>query len=83
MIKRERNSHINERMRTSFTNSGRVAGAGILYDDYGEESWGGNKPCDNLACERVRLPHDGMSERELNSLNGPVKIYTAPKEDKR
>lgn len=78
--KRERNTHANERMRTSFSNSGRIAGDGILYDDYSEESWGGGKSCDNLGAG-VRLPHDGLNENELASLSGPVKTYKMPKED--
>lgn len=81
MIKRERNTHANERMRTSFANSGRIAGDGIIYDDYGDESWGGGKPCDNLICAGVRLPHDGLDEKDMASLSGPVKTYKMPKED--
>lgn len=33
--------HSNEFMRTSFANSGRIAGDGILSDDYSETSMGG------------------------------------------
>jgi hypothetical protein len=78
--KRERNAHVNDRMRTSFANSGRIAGDGILYDDYSEESWGGGKSCDNLIGAEVRLPHDGLSENELALLSGPVRTYKMPKE---
>ena len=80
MIKRERNTHANERMRTSFANSCRIAGAGIICDDYSEESWGGGKPCDNLICAGVRLPHDGLDEKDMASPSGPVKTYKMPKE---
>lgn len=78
--KRERNTHANERMRTNFVNSGRIAGGGILYDDYSEESWGGGKPCDNLIGTGVRLPHDGLSGKDLASLSGPVRTHKMPKE---
>ena len=79
--KRERNTHANERMRTSFSNSGRIAGDGILYDDYSEESWGGGKSCDNLIDAGVRLPHDGLNENELALLSGPVRTHMMAKED--
>lgn len=31
--------HANEFRRTQFANSGRIAGTGILYDDYSEEAY--------------------------------------------
>ena len=31
--------HVNEFLRTTFANSGRIAGTGILYDDYSETSF--------------------------------------------
>ena len=75
--KRERNTHANERMRTSFTNSGRIAGDGILYDDYSEESgyrprFGANRTA------KVTFPLDPLEQRD-----GPVITYKMPKEDKR
>lgn len=30
--------HVNEKLHTTFRNSGRVAGTGILYDRYDDES---------------------------------------------
>jgi len=35
----KRKRHSNERLRTSFANSGRMAGIGTLYDNYGDESF--------------------------------------------
>lgn len=72
--KRERNTHANERMRTSFANSGRIAGDGILYDDYSEESgyrplFGANRTA------MVTFPLD-----PLESMDGPVITYKMPKE---
>ena len=53
---------------TGFRNGGRRAGAGTLYDDYGDESgfkgWGYR-----YGSVRVKLPHDGV---EPEDLNGPV-----------
>jgi hypothetical protein len=55
-------------MKTSFRNSGRIAGMGMAYDDYSEES-GNPGYC---RYEEVRLPHDGINPEELN---GPVICY--------
>ena len=52
-------------INTNFRNSGRVAGYGIIHDDYSEES--GNK--DYEKHDRVRFPNDNISPEELN---GPV-----------
>jgi hypothetical protein len=57
-----------EFMLTSFRNSGRRAGIGIVSDDYSEES--GNKR-QELRRPLVRLPHDGC---DPENLNGPVII---------
>lgn len=51
-------------MNTGFTNSGRIAGDGILYDDYSESS-GGRKFSDGLSKYNMRLPNDGRAD-ELN-----------------
>lgn len=49
---------------TQFANSGRIAGSGVLYDDYGEDSYKG------YSYERyeyeVRFPNDGKRPEELN-----------------
>ena len=37
-MKREPNSHINERLHTGLAQSGRAAGMGISYDRYGDEN---------------------------------------------
>ena len=54
---------------SSFHN-GRVAGTGVLSDDYSEES--GNLV--RLESTKVRLPHDGINPK---TLNGPVICYKA------
>lgn len=70
-MKHEPKAHINERLHTTLANSGRAAGAGILYDHYDEESGtqfythGGG---------RVRFPSDGLTQDELKALSGPVRI---------
>lgn len=56
-----------EFMVTGFRNGARIAGIGISYDDYSEES--GNKKQFNSV--KVRFPHDKCSPE---SLNGPVII---------
>ena len=74
--KRERNAHANERMRTSFANSGRIAVDGIVYDDYGDES--GYRP-PMLGANRtakVTFPLDPLESRD-----GPVITYKMAKED--
>lgn len=64
MEKRERNTHSNERMRTSFANSGRIAGEGILYDDYGDES--GYRPplLGTNRTAKVTFPLDPLESRD-------------------
>jgi len=64
-------SHINERLHTSFANTGRAAGMGISYDRYDDES--GNPDYDPHD-SRVRLPHDGLREDELAALSGDVTV---------
>ena len=74
--KRERNTHVNERLHTSFANSGRIAGDGIIYDDYGDES--GYRP--GLADRgRVRFPSDYLTDKQIAALSGEVRVYKASK----
>lgn len=54
-------------LTTSFANSGRIAGCGVLYDDYSEMS--GNR--DYEKHEAVRFPND---KKDPRSLNGEVII---------
>ena len=54
-------------MCTSFRNSGRKAGSGVLCDDYSETS--GCKDYERHHWEKhtlVRFPHDGIKPEELN-----------------
>lgn len=72
-----RRGHANEHMKTTLRNGGRIAGIGILYDDYSEDSYGGY--C-NFSAGRVRTASDSMTPEERAELNGPVITYQ--KEDK-
>lgn len=72
-----RKRHINEYLKTTFANSGRVAGAGISYDRYDDES--GN-PCFIRKDKYPRLPSDSLTRKEWEALNGDVITY---KEDKQ
>lgn len=67
-----RKRHANEFMRTSFENSGRIAGMGVLYDKYDEESGGPVYGENNV---RVVTPSDFLSPAERRELSGPVKTY--------
>lgn len=54
------------------TTGGRIAGDGVVSDDYSEES--GNKSYEKHIREnhtKVRFPHDGL---DPSALNGPVII---------
>ena len=62
-------SHINERLHTSFANTGRAAGMGISYDRYDEES--GYRP-QPRARGQIKFPSDGLTPEEREALNGPV-----------
>lgn len=70
-MKRTDKNHINERLRTTFADSGRAAGIGVLYDRYDEDS--------GLARQggsvRVRLPSDNLTPDEREALNSPVVVY--------
>lgn len=61
--------HVNEKLHTTFRNSGRVAGTGILYDRYDEES--GNPEYEKRPF-LVHFPSDSLTGEELLALNGPV-----------
>ena len=65
-------SHINERLHTGLAQSGRAAGMGISYDRYDDES--GNPDYDPHDSS-VRLPSDGLTDKEIAALSGEVKIY--------
>ena len=67
----EPRSHVNERLHTEFANSGRVAGAGIFYDRYDEES--GYRP-QPKECGMVRFPSDSLTPKEKAALSGEVRI---------
>lgn len=63
--------HINEFAKTSFANSGRAAGMGMLYDRYDDES---------RLDDHIRTGYSvGIAEREEKAKeeheNAPVKIY--------
>lgn len=65
--------HINEFVRTSFSNSGRVAGAGVNYDRYDEES--NPELCEKYKDNIYGVVMPGKSEEEKASLDGPVITY--------
>lgn len=73
-------SHINEKLKTSFVNSGRAAGAGVLYDRYDEESGYSPQP---KYTGSVRLLSDYLSPQEKEALHGEVKIIKRGKENGR
>jgi len=61
--------HVNEQLHTCLANTGRIAGCGMNYDRYDEES--GN-PNYEKQHSLVRFPSDSLTEEELLALNGPV-----------
>ena len=70
-----RKRHANERMRTSFTNSGRIAGTGILYDDYSETSYpSGMMRTDYFPKKKVGIPLT-EEEKRFRDEGGPVVTY--------
>ena len=71
-----RRGHANEHMKTSLRNGGRIAGTGILEDNYSEDSYGG---CCNCYPGLVRTVSDSMTAEERQNLNGPVKTYRIDK----
>lgn len=64
-------THINERLRTEFANTGRAAGMGIDYDKYDDEDGYRPGPVHRGA---VRMPSDELTKEERAALNGPVRI---------
>lgn len=62
-------------MNTRFRNSGRIAGHGIVEDDYSEN---GDTPRYEGTWEKVRFPHDNIKPEELN---GPVIIVREGRTD--
>lgn len=48
---------------TSFANSGRIAGDGILHDYYGD---GGDDGVVTGGVKNIRFPHDNLKPEELN-----------------
>jgi hypothetical protein len=74
-MKRSDKSNINERLRTSFANSGRAAGIGISYDRYDEES--GYRPGPkHIGCT---FPSDSLTPQQLSALNSEVRVYKMKK----
>lgn len=67
-----RRGHANEHMKTRLRNGGRIAGMGILYDNYSEESYGGYHNSGNV---HVKTISDFMTPEEKAELNGPVITY--------
>lgn len=65
-----RRRHVNEFLKSNFANSGRVAGAGISYDRYDEESTPEVHDKWNVASVRVVMP--GRTAEERATLDGPV-----------
>ena len=62
--------HVNELLKSRLANSGRVAGAGISYDRYDEES--GPELRDKWASGSAKVVMPGRSEEERAALDGPV-----------
>lgn len=67
-MKSKRKRHVNEHIRTSLANSGRVAGMGISYDDYSEDS---GKQIHSRNAYPVYTT-DWLEEKEKERLSGPV-----------
>lgn len=66
--------HVHERMKTAFSNSSRIAGTGITYDNYDEESFPiGAKP---RAYEGTPI-YKTLTQEELHfrTYGGPIKTY--------
>lgn len=71
-----RKRHANERMRTSFANSGRIAGMGILHDNYSEDSFPG--PRYHYIGEPVKKP-ETEEEKHFKKYGGEVIRYKLSK----
>lgn len=72
----KRKRHTNEFMRTSFANSGRVAGSGVLYDDYSETSYpSGMMRTDYFPDPKIQVALT-EEEKRFRDEGGPVITYT-------
>ncbi|HPE08112.1 MAG TPA: hypothetical protein PLT28_00055 [Saprospiraceae bacterium] len=67
-----RKRYINEMLHTEFADNGRIAGMGITYDHYDEES--GYKPSPKYRGQ-IRFPSDELTPEQRLALNGPVLTY--------
>lgn len=77
----KRKRHANEFLRTRFRNSGRIAGMGILYDNYSENAYpSGMMRTDYLPDKKVDFP---LTEEEMNfrKNGGPVITYKEANND--
>lgn len=70
-----RRGHANEHMKTALRNGGRIAGMGILYDDYSEEAF----PSVNTDTRYCPDPKLGIplteEEKRFRDEGGPVITY--------
>lgn len=73
-----RKRHANERMRTSFANSGRIAGMGILHDNYSEDSFPDPRYC--YIGTPVKKP-ETEEEKNFKKYGGKVRRYKLSKEE--
>jgi hypothetical protein len=73
-----RRRHINEQLKTSFANSGRAAGAGIIYDKY-DDDCGGRSYTRRKSSLRTSL-HTPEELKQL--MNPPVVIVQAARKKK-
>ena len=73
-MKSKRKRHVNEFLRTSL-NSGRIAGTGMLYDDYSETAYpSGIMRTDYFPEYKVGIPLT-EEERRFREEGGPVITY--------
>ncbi len=70
----KRKRHANEFMRTSLANSGRIAGIGISYDDYSEDSYNGEPGTDYFPDPKMQVPLT-EEEKRFRDEGGPVITY--------
>ena len=70
----KRKRHTNEFMRTSLAISGRIAGSGVLYDDYSEDSYRGAPRPDYFPEPKLRIPLT-EEEKRFRDEGGPVATY--------
>ena len=73
--KDSRRGHANEHMRTSLANSGRIAGMGIAYDDYSEDSFPGRRKTTGAPAFKPRT----KEETDFMVNGGEVKTYKLSK----